>query len=288
MVGWARREARRLAGGGVALVALGIGACALGWPYVAFAAWVALVADLTALAVGCRAEHTAARDAAVRGLVAALALKDPYTGQHTERVARYSVYIGEALGLSKRRLARLHRAALLHDIGKVAVPVTLLNKPDCLTDDEFSEVQRHAHACDDVLGCVRALRPLGDAAAGHHRRYDGGGYGSGYSGRGRSHDVAIVAVADAYDAMTSTRAYRRALSQETAFAEMRSRAGTQFDPGAVEGLIEALERRRERHGLGYEEHTVVFAVEPPSGTTGSAGLGHRAVLTSRRDEASRP
>lgn len=284
MVGWARRRARRLAEGGLALGALGITALGLGRPLVALAAWVALVVDLTVLAAGCRAEHAAARDAAVRGLVAALALKDPYTGRHTERVARYSVYIGEALGLSKRRLARLRQAALLHDIGKVAVPVTLLNKPDRLTDGEFSEVQRHAHACDDVLGCVRALRPLAAAAGGHHRRYDGGGYGSG----GRSHDVAIVAVADAYDAMTSTRAYRRALSQETALAELRARAGTQFDPGAVEALIRAVERRGERHGLGYEEPTVVFAVEPPAGTTGSAGLGHRVVLSSRRDEASRP
>lgn len=284
MVGWARRRARRLAAGGLALGALGIGALALGQPFAALVAWAALVVDLTALAAGCRAEHAAARDAAVRGLVAALALKDPYTGQHTERVARYSVYIGEALGLSKRRLARLRQAALLHDIGKVAVPVTLLNKPDRLTDDEFCEVQRHAHACDDVLGCVRVLRPLAAAAAGHHRRFDGGGYGNG----GRSREVAIVAVADAYDAMTSTRAYRRALSQETAFAELRSRAGTQFDPAVVEGLIGALERRGERHGLGYEERTVVFAVEPPAGTTESAGLGHRAVLTSRRDEASRP
>ena len=229
-----------------------------GW-MVALVAWPVVTAAALLGARAAHAAHVAARDAAVAGLVRALAVKDTYTGEHTERVARYSVWIGEELGWSRRRLARLRQAALLHDIGKLAVPVSLLNKPDRLTDDEFRQVQRHAHVCDDILRTVVALRPLATAAAGHHRRYDGEGYGTGE----RSRQAAIVAVADAYDAMTSTRAYRRALPQAVAFDELRRQAGTQFDPACVDALVRAVEGRGERHGLGHERTSVVFAVEPP-------------------------
>jgi HD-GYP domain-containing protein (c-di-GMP phosphodiesterase class II) len=253
-----------------------------GWvPYAALAAWaVAFVAAAIAADVG-RRKLDAARDAAIAGLVRALAVKDPYTGEHTERVARYSGYIGEELGFSRRRLARLRRAALLHDVGKLAVPGALLNKPDRLTDREFDEVQRHASACTEILGLVDVLRPLAAAAEGHHRRFDGEGYGS----RRASKDAAVVAVADAYDAMTSTRAYRRALPQSTAFAELRARAGTQFDPACVDALLRAVAGRGERHGLGWERSRVVFPVEPPAASVGSAALGHVAVLTSTVDLA---
>ncbi|HVF75414.1 MAG TPA: HD domain-containing phosphohydrolase [Acidimicrobiales bacterium] len=241
-------------------------------PVAAGACWAVLVTCLALLAVAGHAEHEAARAAAVAGLVRALAVKDPYTGEHTARVARYSAYIGEELGLSRRRLARLHQAALLHDIGKLSVPADLLNKPGRLTDEEFARVQQHAHTCDDVLGRVDALRPLRAAAAGHHLRFDGGGYGAGEP----SQQAAIVAVADAYDAMTSTRAYRRALPQDVAFEELRRRAGTQFDPRCVAALVAAVERRGERHGMGHERSAVVFAVDPPA-------LG---VFTSRREVSS--
>jgi response regulator RpfG family c-di-GMP phosphodiesterase len=129
-------------------------------------------------------------------------------------------------------------------------------------------VQRHAHVCDDIFAGVDVLRPFAAAAAGHHRRFDGGGYGSGE----RSRQAAVVAVADAYDAMTSTRAYRRALPQRVAFVELRGQAGSQFDPVLVAALITAVERRGERHGLGHERSTVVFPDPPPVVGTGSAGL----------------
>lgn len=272
MVGWARRTARSLLVAAGLLAPVAATAGIVGLPVVALVAWAVLTACLGLLAVAGHAEHEAARAAVVAGLVRALAAKDAYTGEHTERVARYSAYIGEELGLSRRRRRRLAQAALLHDIGKLSVPVELLNKPGRLTDDELARVQEHAHTCDDVLGRVDALRPLRAAAAGHHLRYDGGGYGAG----ARSQQAAVVSVADAYDAMTSTRAYRRALSQEVAFAELRRRSGTQFDPRCVEALIAAVQRRGERHGSGFERSEVVFAVEPPS-----VGL-----ITPRRDEVS--
>lgn len=240
--------------------------------------WSVVTMATVLWALRAHARHVAARDAAVAGLVRALATKDSYTGEHTERVARYSVYIAEELGWSRRRLRRLRQAALLHDVGKLAVPCDLLNKPGRLTDGEFRQVQRHAHVCDDILTTIDVLRPFAAAAAGHHRRFDGEGYGSGECSR----HAAIVAVADAYDAMTSTRAYRRALGQEVAFAELRARAGSQFDPACVAALIVAVGRRGEHHGLGHEDSAIVYAVEPPVVGPGSAGVVERVVMATSR------
>jgi HD-GYP domain-containing protein (c-di-GMP phosphodiesterase class II) len=214
-----------------------------------------------------------AHDATIRVFVRAIAAKDEYTAKHTERVCKYSMYIGERLGLSHTRLEHLRRAALMHDIGKLAVPKHLLNKPGKLTDSEFQRVQKHAHVCIDILDLVDFLKPMTAAAAGHHARYDGGGYG----GTGeRPLEAYIVAVADAYDAMTSTRSYRRALPMEVAFEELRAKSGSQFHPDCVEALINAITERGERHGFGHETDAVAFDVPPPVAGVGSAGLGDRA------------
>ena len=217
-------------------------------------------------------ELTQAHDATIKVFLRAIQAKDEYTGRHTLRVCKYSMYIGEQLGFNHARLQHLERAALMHDIGKLAVPKHLLNKPGKLTDDEFHRVQRHAHVCIDILDLVDFLKPMTAAAAGHHARYDGGGYG----GTGeRPLEAYIVAVSDAYDAMTSTRSYRRALSMEVAFEELRGKSGTQFHPACVEALIAAITARGERHGLGYEDDVVDFDVPPPVAGVGSAGLGDR-------------
>jgi len=215
-------------------------------------------------------ELTQAHDATIKVFLRAIQAKDEYTGKHTLRVCKYSMYIGEQLGLSHARLQHLERAALMHDIGKLAVPKHLLNKPGKLTDEEFHRVQRHAHVCVDILDLVDFLKPMTAAAAGHHARFDGGGYG----GTGdRPLEAYIVAVADAYDAMTSTRSYRRALAMEVAFEELRSKSGSQFHPDCVDALIAAITARGERHGLGHEEDVVDFDVPPPVAGVGSAGLG---------------
>lgn len=228
-------------------------------------------------------ELAQAHDATIRVFLRAIEAKDSYTARHTGRVCRYSLYVGEQLGLGHARLRHLERAALMHDIGKLAVPKHLLNKPGKLTDDEFQRVQTHAHVCVDILDLVDFLKPMTAAAAGHHARFDGGGYG----GTGdQPLEAYIVAVADAYDAMTSTRAYRRALPMEVAFEELRAKSGTQFHPDCVEALISAIEQRGECHGAGHETDVVAFDVPPPLAGVGSAGLGDRApasLTTPQRD-----
>lgn len=213
-----------------------------------------------------------AHEATIDVFLRAIEAKDDYTARHTRRVCRYSLYMGEELGFSHQRLEHLRQAALMHDIGKLAVPKHLLNKPGKLTDDEFERVQRHAHVCIDILGLVDFLKPMTAAASGHHARYDGGGYGGTDE---RPLEAYIVAVADAFDAMTSTRAYRQALTMEVAFEELQAKSGTQFHPDCVAGLIAAITNRGERHGLGHEVDAVHFDVKPPVEGVGSAGLGDR-------------
>lgn len=217
-------------------------------------------------------ELSEAHEATIRVFLRAIEAKDTYTARHTQRVCNFSLAMGEQLGFSHARLEHLRQSALMHDIGKLAVPKHLLNKPGKLTDEEFERVQRHAHVCIDILGLVDFLKPMTAAAAGHHARFDGGGYG----GTGdRPLEAYIVAVADAFDAMTSTRSYRRALPMEVAFDELRAKSGSQFHPACVEALIASIEARGERHGLGHEVDAVEFEVAPPVAGVGSAGLGDR-------------
>jgi hypothetical protein len=211
-----------------------------------------------------------AHEAAIRVFVRLIEAKDPYTAGHTERVAKYAVYIGEELGLAPERLEHLHQSALMHDVGKLAVPGRLLNKPGRLTPEEWGMVRRHNAAGLGILAQVDFMRTMAVTASDAHGRFEAGD-------RGTPADLVLeahaVAVADAFDAMTSTRAYRRALDQDVAFGELRDHAGTQFNPVCVEALIAALDRRCERYGLGHEHDAHTFATPPPVAGVGSAGLG---------------
>jgi HD-GYP domain-containing protein (c-di-GMP phosphodiesterase class II) len=163
-------------------------------------------------------------------------------------------------------MERLRYAALMHDIGKLVVPNQLLNKPGRLTESEFERVRQHEAVSVELLHRIDFLAPVaGDTTTeAATAAVDGS-------------DViepAIIHVADAFDAMTSTRSYRRALSQETAFSELRAGAGTQFNPSCVEALIAAIERQGECYGAGHEIDEHEWAVAPPEVGTGSAGLGH--------------
>lgn len=205
-----------------------------------------------------------AHDETVKMLIQALEKKDRYTSGHSERVARYAQYIGEEMHFGPARMERLRFAALMHDIGKLVVPNHLLNKPGKLTEDEFRRIRIHEQVSVQMLSNIEFLAPIAGAAHSDHTRFVA-------DDPKRPIEPYIVMIADAYDAMTSTRAYRKALPQDVAFQELREKAGIQFHPDCVEALIKAIERRGEKHGAGYEEHQE-FEDAPEAGP-GSAGLG---------------
>ncbi len=188
------------------------------------------------------AEQHAAHERTVAALVQAVEAKDRYTSGHSERVARASVLMAEVLRMSQQRTATLHVAGMLHDIGKIGVPTRVLKKAGALTDAEFAAIARHPV---QGLQVVREIEFLGEAFDGilhHHERLDGRGYPSGLVGEDIPEFARIIAVADAFDSMTSTRSYRRARSVEDALAELWSCAGSQFDDRFIEALAEGLRR----------------------------------------------
>jgi hypothetical protein len=203
-------------------------------------------------------------DDTVGMLIHALEAKDRYTSGHSERVAEYARYIGEELNFMPARLERLRFAALMHDIGKLVVPNQLLNKPGRLTPSEFARVRVHEKVSVQMLSHIDFLRPIAAASHSDNTRFDPDN---------PDHPIEpyIVMIADAYDAMTSTRAYRKALPQHIAFQELRDKAGVQFHPACVEALIHAVEKRGERHGDGYESASEFD--DAPAAGLGSAGLG---------------
>lgn len=177
----------------------------------------------------------------IRALAQVLEARDSYTRGHSERVARYARGIGEALGLDRKTLQVLEQASLLHDIGKIGVRDSVLNKPGDLTDEERLAIKRHPTIGDDILHPVAFLREALDIVRHHHEHWDGSGYPGGLRGEEIPLVARIVAVADAYDAMTSNRPYRRALPRDTAIAEIRRWAGIQFDPNVVEAFCQFME-----------------------------------------------
>jgi HD superfamily phosphodiesterase len=206
------------------------------------------------------------QEAAVRTLIGALEAKDPYTAGHAERVAGYAQYIGQELSMSPSRLERLRYAALMHDVGKLVVPNHLLNKKGKLTAEEFAQVRMHEDVSVEILTRIDFLAPVAPSATSEAAEF-----APVADERGQPIEPHIVAVADAFDAMTSTRSYRKALEQDVAFSELRKNSGKQFHPRVVDALITAIERRQEVHGRDHED--VVHHLDAPEVGTGSAGLG---------------
>ncbi|MCK7624046.1 HD-GYP domain-containing protein [Streptomyces sp. RS10V-4] len=184
----------------------------------------------------------AAHQAALGALVQAVGLKDRYTRGHSERVGRASVLIARELGLDGDRLEVLRFAGTLHDVGKLGVPTGVLCKDGPLTPEERRVIELHPEYGHEI---VRGLGFLGEARAAvlhHHERVDGSGYPHGLMGHQIPECARVVAVADAFDAMTSTRSYRRARPVPAAVAELHRCAGTQFDPRMVRALAAALDK----------------------------------------------
>jgi hypothetical protein len=211
--------------------------------YVGFAAVSALVLKEARPLVGGRSNRELSKDvdAAVAGrerilesLARTVEVRDHHTQGHCRRVARNSVVLGKALDLSPQDIDVLYWAALLHDIGKIAVPEYILLKNGRLSEDEFSEIRRHPAYGADLLASVSpTFRPIADIVRAHHERWDGFGYPLGYHGEEIPRLARIIAVVDVFEALTSERPYRSPMPAEQALRYVSNGAGTQFDPSIV-------------------------------------------------------
>jgi response regulator RpfG family c-di-GMP phosphodiesterase len=193
----------------------------------------------------------------VAGFAQALEETDLYTRGHSERVAVYSEIIGRGLQLGEAELQRLIQAGVMHDVGKIGVRYDMLNKPGKLTTEEIAVFRQHPEKGKRILEPVPCLHGLIDGCWCHHEWFDGGGYPRGLSGQNIPLVGRIVAVADAYDAMTSDRAYRRALRHEVAMAEIERCAGTQFDPEIAEAFAKLITDWRKQMREGDQGSLVV-------------------------------
>ena len=180
----------------------------------------------------------------IQGLARAIDKMDRYTAGHSERVATYAMYLAVRLGLSPEVVEVVRQSALMHDIGKIGC-VMNLNKPGKLTQDEYEVFKRHPVFGRDILDPIRFLHPLIPGVHLHHERWDGRGYPLGLKGNDVPLIARIISVADTYDAMTSDRAYRRALPHEVAVGEIERCSGSQFDPEIAHSFTAGIEEFRE-------------------------------------------
>jgi diguanylate cyclase (GGDEF)-like protein len=178
--------------------------------------------------------------ATVAALAAAVDAKDPYTQGHSQRVAQYTVALAEALGLAGSDIARIQLAGQLHDVGKIGVADVLLTKPGSLTPPEYAAIQQHPVIGERMLAAVPFLKEILPSVRHHHEHWDGRGYPDGLRAHQIPEDAAILAVADAFDAMTSDRPYRCALPLAEARRRILEGSGTQFDPRVVRAFEQAL------------------------------------------------
>jgi len=169
----------------------------------------------------------------------AIDLRDTYTGFHSYNTAIYAALIAKQLGMNKKEIRKIFEAALLHDIGKIAIPDKILKKSGKLTDEEYEVIKQHpAIGAEMLIRVGGKLKEFSRLVHDHHERYDGKGYPKGI--RQTRYDIAIITLADALDAMTSPRVYRKALSYDEVLSEIEKNSGTQFHPVVVKAFIELL------------------------------------------------
>ena len=185
------------------------------------------------------------RATGVGALLAALAARDGYTGEHSEAVVGHAVAVARRMGLPEAGVTEVEQAALLHDIGKIGVGDTILNKPGPLTDAEWEIMRMHPAIGEEIVASTKDLSHLAPAIRADHERWDGGGYPDGLSGEEIPIASRIVLVCDAFHAMTSDRPYRKALGVEEALGELRKNAGSQFCPRTVEVFVGVVEQDPE-------------------------------------------
>jgi len=214
-------------------------------------AGAALVAGIVLITVNVRVrrihrrqqEYKAILDQSLRTFAKTIDAKDKYTNGHSARVAAYSEELAKRMGMSKDEQERIYYIALMHDIGKIGVPDSILNKPGKLTEEEMDVIRSHVKMGGEILKDFTALNGISDGAKYHHERYDGKGYCMGLSKEEIPRVARIIGVADSYDAMASDRCYRKALPEDVIIEELKQCSGTQFDPEVVPHMLAMIEEK---------------------------------------------
>lgn len=178
-------------------------------------------------------------------LVSAVDAKDPYTNGHSGRVADYSWKIAKEMGKDKAFQREVYYTAVLHDIGKIGIPDSVLNKPAKLSDDEYQLIRSHTTIGSEILEGITTLPEISVGARCHHERFDGSGYPNGLKGEEIPEMARIIAVADTYDAMTSKRIYNNVISQSEVRLEIERSKGTQLDPEIADVMLRLIDEDKE-------------------------------------------
>lgn len=189
--------------------------------------------------------------------------KDRYTNGHSKRVAKYAREIAKRLGFSEPEQRRVYYAGMLHDVGKIRVPDTIINKTERLTDEEYAQIKLHTMVGYYILKEISSISDFAIGARWHHERFDGKGYPNGLSGENIPLVARIIGVADSYDAMTSNRSYRKIMSQEEVRNEIRRGSGTQFDPKIAEIMLDMIaeDRAYQMRQADLAKEWVILAID---------------------------
>jgi HD-GYP domain-containing protein (c-di-GMP phosphodiesterase class II) len=202
-----------------------------------------------------------------------LEVDDEYTGLHSRSVVSLSVAVSDAMGLSSRQRRNVEFGALLHDVGKIAVPKEIINKPGPLTDDEWLVIKTHTIEGQRMLDRVGGLlSEVGRIVRSSHEKWDGSGYPDGLTGDQIPVESAIVSCCDAFNAMTTDRSYRKALPLSVAVAELRKNSGTQFCPAVVDALVGLVLETEAEAVAAAAEPAWELSVAPDAAPAAAAGL----------------
>jgi putative nucleotidyltransferase with HDIG domain len=182
----------------------------------------------------------------IAALVTAMETKDKYIYGRSLREAEYAVALANEMGLAERQVEEIQRGALIHDIGMIFVSPRIIRKPVELAEDEFEAIKKHVDLGAEVVSKVQLLEDVAKIVRHHHERYDGGGYPDGLADERIPLGARVVAVADAFEAMTEHRPYRKMLRLNDALAELERHAGSQFDPQVVKAFLRLVRRKTKQ------------------------------------------